>query len=222
MSWLRDIERKIEERLEGKVGGGNMHALEAARVIDHLLADNRFSPSGAFTLVPSLILVPARSEATLPPEFEAEVERLVASAMKERGYQPLVPFKVRILPYESGRRDILACWVDGGNRPINGIIEAVEGPAKGSLWGIGEDGCVLGRGDDVQVRLIDPGVSRRHLKLQVLRGELCVEDLGSHNGTHLGKRQLTQPVLVKSGSKLSLGASVIRVWLLPAVSSGRR
>lgn len=54
-------------------------------------------------------------------------------------------------------------------------------PADGEL--------VVGRGEDVQVRIDDRSMSRRHAKL-VLGRQLFIEDLGSANGTRVGGRTL--------------------------------
>ena len=48
---------------------------------------------------------------------------------------------------------------------------------------------VLGRGGDVAVRLDDPDVSRRHVAVQVGGGSITVADLGSTNGSRLGRRR---------------------------------
>jgi DNA-binding winged helix-turn-helix (wHTH) protein len=45
---------------------------------------------------------------------------------------------------------------------------------------------VLGRDEDVTVRIDAPGVSRRHARIRVSGGEATIEDLGSKNGTYLG------------------------------------
>lgn len=45
---------------------------------------------------------------------------------------------------------------------------------------------VLGRDEDVTVRIDAPGVSRRHARIRVSGAEATIEDLGSKNGTYLG------------------------------------
>jgi len=66
---------------------------------------------------------------------------------------------------------------------------------------IGE--LVLGRGDEADIVLEDPKVSRRHARLLVAPGAIRLEDFGSHNGTWIdGKR-------VEGTSALPLGALVL-------------
>jgi hypothetical protein len=45
---------------------------------------------------------------------------------------------------------------------------------------------VLGRDEDVTVRIDAPGVSRRHARIRVTGAEATIEDLGSKNGTYVG------------------------------------
>ena len=107
-------------------------------------------------------------------------------------------------------------WTDVHGRAAWGCAEGVEGPAAGGLWGIPKRGALIGRGSDADVRLPDPEVSRRHLGVKIVGdGRVRLEDLGSHNGTRLEKKIITQPTVVKAGKRISLGASVLRIWTLP-------
>lgn len=69
-------------------------------------------------------------------------------------------------------------------------------------------GLVVGRGADADVRINDPGVSRRHAKVRVVpKGDslaMDIVDLGSTNGVVLnGKRVQQAPV--GEGSRIELG-----------------
>jgi hypothetical protein len=66
---------------------------------------------------------------------------------------------------------------------------------------------VLGRGDDVDLRIDDPGVSRRHAQI-VLGDPNRVVDLGSTNGTWLDDRQITEGELF-DGSRVTVGATTV-------------
>src|SRR5262245_13371489 len=61
-------------------------------------------------------------------------------------------------------------------------IVSVEGDAI-TVHDLPERGTLtVGRGDDVDVRLADPGASVRHCTLYVEGGRVAIEDLGSRNG----------------------------------------
>jgi len=67
---------------------------------------------------------------------------------------------------------------------------------------------LIGRGPDADLRLHDPGVSRRHALLREENGAFLVEDLGSTNGTlvnnvAVGIRELA------SGDRLRLGTTTL-------------
>ena len=69
-------------------------------------------------------------------------------------------------------------------------------------------GCTLGRGNDADVRINDPGISRLHARI-VVQGfgeaqQLSVEDMGSTNGIIVdGQRVRTAPL--HEGSRIEMG-----------------
>ena len=68
--------------------------------------------------------------------------------------------------------------------------------------------CVLGRGNDVDIRLEDPGVSRVHAKINIADGVATITDLGSTNGTLVdGSKVTSQPLA--DGSIIRLGSTDI-------------
>jgi len=79
---------------------------------------------------------------------------------------------------------------------------------------------LVGRGDDADVRIEDDWegadtVSRRHVTLTVNRGGLMVREMGSANGTVVGRMPLPKGIgtmQLKDPTKLRLGRFVIRVF----------
>ncbi len=65
----------------------------------------------------------------------------------------------------------------------------------------------LGRGNDVDIRIDDPGVSRHHAEI-TLGSDVSLRDLGSTNGTILDGRAITRAVLV-DGAKIQLGTTTL-------------
>jgi hypothetical protein len=71
-----------------------------------------------------------------------------------------------------------------------------------------EPGLIIGRGADADLRVNDPGVSRRHVELRVSSGEdgahVSVHDLGSTNGVLVnGKR--VQNAALADGAVIRIG-----------------
>jgi hypothetical protein len=69
-------------------------------------------------------------------------------------------------------------------------------------------GIVVGRGNDADVRVDDPGVSRRHLEVRVQEGpdgpQVSVQDLGSTNGVLVDGRRVDQATLT-DGATIRIG-----------------
>src|SRR5262245_53296213 len=64
---------------------------------------------------------------------------------------------------------------------------------------------VLGRDEDVAVRIDSPGVSRRHARIVVENGAARLEDLGSKNGTYWREAKLVGTRELADGDTFRLG-----------------
>lgn len=77
----------------------------------------------------------------------------------------------------------------------------------------------LGRGEEADVRVSDPKVSRLHCRLEVVNGALRVTDLGSSNGTWVEDQEVSQVSLVP-GECARAGRGVV-IGLAPAGADQR-
>ena len=94
------------------------------------------------------------------------------------------------------------------------LLVIAEGGVSGHF--LPEHGMlVIGRDPEADVQIDDPSVSRRHLELH-LGEQVRVRDLGSSNGTRVGRERLSANVLVDlpAAETLRIG-SVILVLQLP-------
>jgi hypothetical protein len=76
-------------------------------------------------------------------------------------------------------------------------------------------GLVVGRGNEADLRINDPGVSRRHIEFQVDespdgRVRVAVQDLGSTNGMLVDGHRVTSTGL-QDGSEVKIGRTVLTV-----------
>jgi len=83
-------------------------------------------------------------------------------------------------------------------------------PAPRVVWGrrvlpIVEGENVLGRDENVGLRIDAPGISRRHALICGRGAETTLEDLGSKNGTYLRGRRLDGRVALRDGDVFVLG-----------------
>lgn len=71
-------------------------------------------------------------------------------------------------------------------------------------------GLVVGRGTEADLRINDPGVSRRHAEFRVEGDRVSVRDLGSTNGVHVDDRKVPVAQL-HDGSQVRIGRTEIVV-----------
>lgn len=69
-----------------------------------------------------------------------------------------------------------------------------------------ENEAVLGRVEECEVTIIDPGISREHAKVSGRRGVFIVEDMGSSNGTRLNGEIIDGPEVLRDGDYITVGA----------------
>jgi pSer/pThr/pTyr-binding forkhead associated (FHA) protein len=85
-------------------------------------------------------------------------------------------------------------------------------------------GVVLGRGSEAELRINDPGVSRRHaqIKVTVTSQDVSVSvlDLGSTNGTVVDGQRVNGESPLRDGSQILLGNTTLTVRNPHAARSG--
>ena len=64
------------------------------------------------------------------------------------------------------------------------------GPTVGQIYELSQAETIIGRGEDAQIVIQNPAVSRHHVRLTYQAGNYFVEDLGSANGTFVNGQRL--------------------------------
>jgi len=92
-----------------------------------------------------------------------------------------------------------------GGAPSTGVAPRVLWEKR--IIPLVEGDNVLGRDEDVTVRIDAPGVSRRHARIRVSGAEATIEDLGSKNGTYVGDGTpaITGSTVLPDDSRFRLG-----------------
>jgi CheY-like chemotaxis protein len=80
--------------------------------------------------------------------------------------------------------------------------------------------CLIGRGNDCDLRLFDPALSRHHCRLVWRDDRLLIEDLDSRNGTLVNGEKVKEPRVLVEGDSLAVGASVFAVRLHAGLNVG--
>jgi pSer/pThr/pTyr-binding forkhead associated (FHA) protein len=93
----------------------------------------------------------------------------------------------------------------------------------GSLCVIGKSAVTLGRGNECQIRLNDPTVSREHCRVSA-RADAghVIEDCGSTNGTIVNGCRIEGPVHLRYGDRISIGSTIVRYYIeeIPELAPG--
>ena len=74
---------------------------------------------------------------------------------------------------------------------------------------LGDQSVTIGKASDCELALVDDDyVSRRHARISLSDDGVLLEDLGSTNGTYW---RITEPVTLRPGDEVLIGASVLRL-----------
>jgi diguanylate cyclase (GGDEF)-like protein len=110
-------------------------------------------------------------------------------------------------PFEDTTRMAPAPGPQGGEENAPYLV-VLAGSNVGEMHKIEKDKTVMGRGDKVDIRLVDEGISREHAQV-VREGEgTFLEDLASTNGTFCNGSRVQRQVL-SDGDKILLGSTTI-------------
>ncbi len=98
-----------------------------------------------------------------------------------------------------------------GERGVPRSLVVTEGSLKGTTIALGQNPVLIGRSPECSLVLTDDYSSGRHARLFPSQGRWVVEDLGSTNGTFIGRNQLTSPTPVEPGTQLRIGRTVLEL-----------
>jgi len=78
---------------------------------------------------------------------------------------------------------------------------------------------IVGRDPEAAVRLDSSTVSRHHCRLIVNADRTVLEDFGSKNGTFVGDRRVSEPVLLEEGDTIRIGDVLVTYRVASAADS---
>ncbi len=93
--------------------------------------------------------------------------------------------------------------------PRSLVVTAGSGP--GRVLTLGTSALTIGRAADNSLVVEDDYASSHHCRLVPGPAGWTLEDLGSTNGTFVGKNRVTAPVPVKAGSTFKVGRTVLEL-----------
>jgi len=90
-------------------------------------------------------------------------------------------------------------------------LVVVQGERAGTIIDLTGVPITIGRANDATLVVTDDYASSRHARLYAQDGQWIVEDLGSTNGTYLGRTKVSRPMPVPPGVPVRIGKTVIEL-----------
>lgn len=232
MGILSRFERKLEGAVNGafaKAFRANVEPVEIASHLERELDQNAAVVTRGRTIVPNDFHVELSAHdydrlAAMQVSLASEFAGLVQEHAAQQRYTFTGAVRVELERHDdlaTGvfriRSDVAAhVSVYGGQEPsaaavrraaafldVNGVHQPIVAP-----------GLLIGRGDDCDLRIDDPGVSRRHAEVRITETyglpEITVVDLGSTNGTKVEGHRV-DTATVQDGSRITIGNTTMTV-----------
>lgn len=95
--------------------------------------------------------------------------------------------------------------------PMPRTLVVTEGSLQGTTITLGQAPILIGRAPECTLVLEDDYASSRHARLSLADGVWLVEDLGSTNGTFLGRARVSVPTPVEPGAPVRIGRTVLEL-----------
>lgn len=105
------------------------------------------------------------------------------------------------------------------NQERQACLIQYSGPGLGRRHVLPPGVVVIGRGTQAQLVIPDDSVSREHVRLLVVQGQVQAEDLGSSNGSQINGQALTQRTVLRDGDILQLGSVHLKFFSQDSVES---
>lgn len=93
---------------------------------------------------------------------------------------------------------------------------------EGTRYAINSSAAVIGRSSDADITVADPGMSRRHIKINVTGDRVAAQDLGSTNGFYVNGQKAGNSVDLHHGDIITAGRTTIVFRLAPDTSHQTR
>ncbi|MFG1998128.1 FHA domain-containing protein [Spirillospora sp. NPDC048911] len=90
-------------------------------------------------------------------------------------------------------------------------LVVVQGERAGTVIDLTGVPITIGRANDATLVVTDDYASTRHARIYAQDGQWIVEDLGSTNGTYLGRTKVSRPMPVPPGVPVRIGKTVIEL-----------
>lgn len=90
------------------------------------------------------------------------------------------------------------------------ILLEIYGANMGKRRDIDDDSIIIGRGDNCNIIVNDPSVSRNHMKIFRVDKVFYAEDLGSTNRTYVNEDEITGIQRLENGDRIKIGNTIFK------------
>jgi FHA domain-containing protein len=216
---LQRFERRIENLVNrpfAKAFRAEVQPVEVASALQRECDNRAAIVAKGRTMVPNAFVVELgeHDHDRLAPYEEplgAELGDMVAEHAADQGYSFIGPVSVRFERHDD---------LDTGIFRVRSSAEAGGLPSpqaprfqayvqvKGQRVALTSNVTVVGRGTDADLRIDDPGVSRRHAEILIDDEKATVVDTGSTNGVYVDDNRVAHAEL-RDGSRVTFGSTTV-------------
>jgi hypothetical protein len=226
--------QRFENRLEQMISGAFARAFRSAvQPVEIAAALQREADNNAQIMSRNRRLVPNEFHVELSQgdldrlaAYDDAMERELVEQLQDHADQQGYVFTGRVTVDFEAAEDLTTGRFRIRSRAVAGVTDhnpptqvgmpsrrtGVTLEVNGSRHPLRDPGLVLGRGSDADLRINDPGVSRRHAKFTVEGDRVTVKDLGSTNGVHVDGRKVPA-AQVRDGDTVRIGRTDITVHI---------
>jgi hypothetical protein len=236
VSGLQRFENKLEQMISGVFARTFRSAVQPVEIasalnreVDNsaqiLSRDRRLVPN---TFVVELSETDHQKLEGLGPQLPRELTEMLREHAAQQSYVFTGPVSISLLVSEeltTGRFRVRSkaqskSSMAGGNPTDTQVRRATATlELNGEKLPLAPPGIVIGRGNDADLRIDDPGISRKHIEIRVTEPQdltdaprITVHDLGSTNGVLVNGRRVEQATLA-DGATIRIGNTTMSLHL---------
>ena len=127
---------------------------------------------------------------------------------------PVIVIFEEDLDLSKGNFNLTSESVQGNAVPVTTDAQTEDSPVlevNGNQYLLTKDKTVIGRGSGCDIVIDDPGISRKHLEIDITDNGVIARDLGSTNGTYVEGHQVPAATLL-DGNTITIGRTRILYW----------
>jgi len=236
VSGLQRFENKLEQMISGVFARTFRSAVQPVEIasalnreVDNsaqiLSRDRRLVPN---TFVVELSETDHQKLEGLGPQLPRELTEMLREHAAKQSYVFTGPVSISLVATEgltTGRFRVRSkaqskASMAGGNPTDSQVRRATATlELNGEQLPLSPPGIVIGRGNDADLRIDDPGISRKHIEIRVTEPQdlsdaprITVHDLGSTNGVLVNGKRVEQATLA-DGATIRIGNTTMSLHL---------